>query len=111
MLVTDAMPPVGSDITSFTVGETAVTAREGMLRSDDGTLAGSDLDMTSALRNCVALMQVDLGSASQMASATPADFIGIGNAYGRISEGYRADLVQLDDALNIQNVWIAGDLA
>lgn len=111
MLVTDAMPTVGSDITSFTVGGTAVTAREGMLRSDEGTLAGSDLDMTSALKNCVALMQVDLSSASQMASATPAEFIGIGNAYGRISEGYRADLVHLDDTLNIQNVWIAGDMA
>jgi N-acetylglucosamine-6-phosphate deacetylase len=111
MLVTDAMPTVGSDITSFTVGGTAVTAREGMLRSDEGTLAGSDLDMTSALRNCVALMQVDLSSASQMASATPAEFIGIGNAYGRISEGYRADLVHLDDTLNIQNVWIAGNMA
>ncbi|WP_293700110.1 MULTISPECIES: N-acetylglucosamine-6-phosphate deacetylase [unclassified Sphingopyxis] len=111
MLVTDAMPTVGSDITSFTVGGTAVTAREGMLRSDEGTLAGSDLDMTSALKNCVALMQVDLSSASQMASATPAEFIGIGNAYGRISEGYRADLVHLDDSLNMQNVWIAGDMA
>jgi N-acetylglucosamine-6-phosphate deacetylase len=111
MLVTDAMPTVGSDITSFTVGGTAVTAREGMLRSDESTLAGSDLDMTSALRNCVALMQVDLSSASQMASATPAEFIGIGNAYGRISEGYRADLVHLDDTLNIQNVWIAGNMA
>lgn len=111
MLVTDAMPTVGSDITSFTVGGTDVTAREGMLRSDEGTLAGSNLDMTSALRNCVALMQVDLSTASQMASATPAEFIGIGNAYGRISEGYRADLVHLDDTLNIQNVWIAGDMA
>lgn len=111
MLVTDAMPTVGSDVTHFTVGGTDVTASEGMLRSNDGTLAGSDLDMTRALRNCVELMRADLGSASQMASMTPATFIGIGNAYGRISEGYRADLVHLDDTLNIRNVWIAGEVA
>ncbi|WP_257549552.1 N-acetylglucosamine-6-phosphate deacetylase [Sphingopyxis sp. DBS4] len=111
MLVTDAMPTVGSDIMHFTVGGTDVTASKGMLRSNDGTLAGSDLDMAQALRNCVQLMRADLGSASHMASTTPAEFIGIGNAYGRIAAGYRADLVHLDDALNIQNVWIAGDIA
>lgn len=111
MLVTDAMPTVGSRIKEFTVSGTDVTASEGMLRAGDGTLAGSDLDMASAVRNCVELMQVDLGSASRMASATPAKFIGIGNACGKISVGYRADLVHLDDMLNVRNVWIAGEKA
>ena len=108
MLVTDAMPTVGSPIKEFTVSETHVTASEGMLRSGDGTLAGSDLDMASAVRNCVQLMQTDLGSASRMASATPAEFLGLGNAHGQIAAGFRADLVHLDDGLNVRNVWIAG---
>lgn len=108
MLVTDAMPTVGSRIKEFTVSGTDVTASEGMLRSSEGTLAGSDLDMASAVRNCVQLMQTDLGSASRMASVTPAEFLGIGNAYGKISAGFRADLVHLDDELNVRNVWIAG---
>lgn len=111
MLVTDAMPTVGSDLTKFTVGGTEVMASGGTLRSNDGTLAGSDLDMSRALRNCVELMHADIGSASQMASRTPAEFIGIGDAYGRISEGYRADLVHLDDTLNVKDVWIAGEKA
>lgn len=108
MLVTDAMPTVGSRIKEFTVSGTDVTASEGMLRSGDGTLAGSDLDMASAVRNCVQLMQTDLGSASRMASATPAEFLGLGNDYGQISAEFRADLVHLDDRLNVRNVWIAG---
>jgi N-acetylglucosamine-6-phosphate deacetylase len=108
MLVTDAMPTVGSRIKQFTVSETHVTASEGMLRSGDGTLAGSDLDMASAVRNCVQLMQTDLGSASRMASATPAEFLGLGHAHGQIAAGFRADLVHLDDRLNVRNVWIAG---
>jgi N-acetylglucosamine-6-phosphate deacetylase len=108
MLVTDAMPTVGSDITQFRVAGTEVTASEGMLCSNDGTLAGSDLDMAGAVRGCIELMGADLGSASRMASTTPAEFMGIGNAYGRISAGYRADLVQLDDKLTVRNVWMAG---
>jgi N-acetylglucosamine-6-phosphate deacetylase len=108
MLVTDAMPTVGSRIKEFRVSGTDVTASEGMLRSGDGTLAGSDLDMASAVRNCVQLMQTDLGSASRMASATPAEFLGFGKAYGQISAGFRADLVHLDEEHNVGNVWIAG---
>lgn len=108
MLVTDAMPTVGSAMTHFTLGATKVAAAEGALRSPDGTLAGSDLDMARALRNCVDMMRVDLGSASQMASTTPADFIGIGKTCGQIAPGYRADLVHLDDALNLSAVWTAG---
>lgn len=110
MLVTDAMPTVGSDITHFKIGGNNIVAKEGMLRSDDGTLAGSDLDMATALRNCTQFMQIDVGPASQMASATPAEFMGIGKTYGKISAGHRADLVHLDDDLDIQNVWIGGEL-
>ena len=109
MLVTDAMPTVGSDIRNFRVAGTEVVAGQGMLRSGDGTLAGSDLDMASALRNCVEMMGVDLASVSHMASTTPAAFMGIGGSHGRISEGYRADLVHLDDSLRVRNVWVAGD--
>lgn len=108
MLVTDAMPTVGSDITQFKVAGTDVMSRDGILRSGDGTLAGSDLDMVTAFKNCVELMQVDISSASRMASATPAEFMRIGRVYGQISAGFRADLVHLDDRLNVRNVWIAG---
>ena len=109
MLVTDAMPTVGSDRTTFTVGGTDIISEGGMLRSAAGTLAGSDLDMASAVRNCIDMMQVDLAEASHMASATPAAFMGLSNAYGRIAAGYRADIVHLDDQLDVQTVWIAGD--
>src|SRR3546814_20821911 len=44
MLVTDAMPTVGTDIDTFLLGETEIFRDRGALRSRDGTLAGSDLD-------------------------------------------------------------------
>jgi N-acetylglucosamine-6-phosphate deacetylase len=109
MLVTDAMPTVGSDLTRFKVGGTEVMADQGMLRSADGTLAGSDLDMAAAVRNCVELMRTDIICASQMASGTPAAFLGIAATYGRIAPGLRADLVHVDEDLHVRSTWVAGD--
>jgi N-acetylglucosamine-6-phosphate deacetylase len=110
MLVTDAMPTVGSTEGRFCIGETEIVAEGGMLRSAGGTLAGSDLDMASAMRNCMSMMHVDLSAACQMASLTPARFLGLGADYGRLAPGYRADLVHLNDDLHVQATWIMGEM-
>jgi N-acetylglucosamine-6-phosphate deacetylase len=110
MLVTDAMPTVGSTEGRFCIGETEIVAEGGMLRSAGGTLAGSDLDMASAMRNCMSMMRVDLRTACQMASQTPARFLGLGADYGRLAPGYRADLVHLNDDLHVQATWITGEM-
>ena len=58
ILVTDAMPTVGSDIAGFTMGGQTVRRENGRLVNEDGTLAGADLDMASAVRNTVAELGV-----------------------------------------------------
>ncbi|MFY7852938.1 MAG: N-acetylglucosamine-6-phosphate deacetylase [Brevundimonas sp.] len=108
MLVTDAMPTVGSADKQFTLGGRRIVAQDGTCRAEDGTLAGSDLDMALAVRNAVRLMGVDLATASTMASATPAQFLGQGHRMGTIEPGRRADLVHLDTALGVAGVWIGG---
>ena len=108
MLVTDAMPTVGTTGTRFRIGNAEIVAKDGILRSAEGTLAGSTLDMAGAVRNCVNMMQVDMVSACQMASQTPAAFLGLGATFGRIAPGYRADVVHIDDAGSVQASWIAG---
>jgi N-acetylglucosamine-6-phosphate deacetylase len=108
MLVTDAMPCVGSDQKTFTLQNKTITARDGACFDDRGRLAGSDLDMASALRNAVGLLGLTLAQASRMASANPADFLGLGEEFGRIAPGYRADLVLLDEGLQVRRVWIGG---
>jgi N-acetylglucosamine-6-phosphate deacetylase len=110
MLVTDAMPTVGSTEKNFRLGDTDIVWDNGMLRSASGTLAGSDLDMASAVRNCVDMMDVDLSTACQMASRTPAVFLGLPDSYGRLAPGYRADMVHLDDALQVRATWIKGQM-
>lgn len=111
MLVTDAMPSVGHVSSGFSLGAVWISAETGALRGPDGTLGGIDLDMARALRNAVAMMHIDVASASHMASATPAAFIGLSDDRGTLRPGQRADLVHLDDALLPQATWIAGERA
>lgn len=107
MLVTDAMPPVGGARDDFELYGVTMTCRDGRCSTADGTLAGSALDMASAVRNTVAL-GIALDEACRMASAYPAAFLGLDHELGRIAPGYRADLVVLDDNLQVRDSWIAG---
>jgi len=108
-LVTDAMPPVGSDRLTFELGGETITVRNQRCTNADGVLAGSVLDMASAVRNTVALVGVPLEEALRMASRYPAEFLGLQQRLGRIAPGYDADLVLLDDELRVLRTWIAGD--
>jgi len=108
MLVTDAMPPVGGEREAFSLYGVEMICRDGQCTTADGTLAGSALDMASAVRNTVQRLGLPLEEACRMASQYPAEFIGLGGELGRIAPGYRADLVVLDEALGVQGSWIAG---
>jgi len=109
MLVTDAMPPVGGCRHEFVLQGEAITVREGRCVTPDGVLAGSSLDMASAVRNCVRLLGLPLERALRLASAEPADFLGVGHFLGRLAPGYRADVVALNPAdLSVVATWVAG---
>ncbi len=108
MLVTDAMPSVGSAQKTFMLDGQKIVAENGVCMGQDGTLAGSDLDMASALRNAVRLMDQDLAAAVNMASRNPAMFLGLGDTIGSIAPGKRADLVLMTDDLHVVRSWIAG---
>jgi N-acetylglucosamine-6-phosphate deacetylase len=107
MLVSDAMPSVGTELATFALMGRTVTRANGRLTTADGTLAGCDLDMASAVRNTVAL-GIPLGDALRMASLTPAAFLRLDGELGRIAPGYRANLVLLDDGLRVHGTWIDG---
>jgi N-acetylglucosamine-6-phosphate deacetylase len=93
MLVTDAMPTVGGNRTTFMLHGQEIGVHNGRCTRLDGTLAGAHLNMASAVRNCVELLDVFLTQALRFASTEPAEFLGLGGSLGRIAPGYRADLV------------------
>lgn len=107
MLVTDAMPSVGGR-KAFVLDGQQIAVVDGKCSNADGTIAGSDLDMASAVRNAVELLDLSLADALAMASTHPAAFLGLDHEFGRIAPGYRADLVLLDDDLNALQIWIGG---
>jgi N-acetylglucosamine-6-phosphate deacetylase len=109
MLVTDAMPPVGGSATSFKLYGQEISVRNGRCTRQDGTLAGAALDMASAVRNCVQLLQVPLTQALRFASAEPASFLGLGATLGQLAPGCRADMVAFDPSdVGIYETWVAG---
>ena len=108
ILVTDAMPSVGSDATSFNLLGQHIKLTNGALVSDEGTLAGSNLDMASAVRNTVRHLGVSVEEALRMAALHPARFLRLDGELGRIAEGYRADLVLLDANFHVKSTWISG---
>jgi N-acetylglucosamine-6-phosphate deacetylase len=76
----------------------------------DGTLAGSDLDMATAVRNAIEHVGVSLGDAAIMAATAPANFLGLGASRGSLAVGQRADIVWLDKALQIKGTFIGAKL-
>jgi N-acetylglucosamine-6-phosphate deacetylase len=110
-LITDAMPCVGSGQTSFQLQGKTIRVRDGACYDDAGTLAGSALDMAGAVRNAVSMLGLSLAEASRMASRNPAEFLGLDHELGRIAQGCLADLVLLDDNLQVLDTWVRGHAA
>jgi N-acetylglucosamine-6-phosphate deacetylase len=111
MLVTDAMPSVGSDQESFLLQGRRITVKDGVCVDEHGTLSGSAIDMASAVRNTVRLLGLPLKHAARMASTYPAEFLGLGGELGRIAPGYRANLVAVDDEVRVRSTWIEGRIS
>ncbi|WP_400769933.1 N-acetylglucosamine-6-phosphate deacetylase [Methylosinus sporium] len=110
MLVTDAMPPVGGDGRGFVLQGREIFVENGRCVTEEGTLAGASLDMASAVRNCVSLLDLPLERALVLASANPANFLGLGKRLGRLVAGYRADMTAFDpQSLRIVSTWVAGE--
>jgi len=110
VLVTDAMPSVGANDKRFELNGEPIHTEQGRCLTADGTLAGSDIGLIEAVRNMCRFGGVDKFEALRMASRYPAEAIGLGSTHGLVRPGYRADLVQLDDELNVISSWIAGDM-
>ncbi len=108
MLVTDAMPSVGTDDPEFVLQGRRIRREGDKLLGEDGVIAGSTLTMDAAVRQVLAQTGIPFADALAMASATPAHFLGLQAETGAITPGLRADLVLLDADLAVRQSWIGG---
>jgi N-acetylglucosamine-6-phosphate deacetylase len=106
VLVTDAV----AWNRSTHAGRSIELGTDGVPRLEDGTLAGSALTMDAAVRNVAHHAGVSVEQAITAASTTPARLLGLTDR-GAIEPGRRADLVALSPSLDVEAVWVGGDLA
>jgi N-acetylglucosamine-6-phosphate deacetylase len=108
-LVTDAFAGAGPGMLDgpYSLGGLEVALRDGVARGPDGVLAGSTLTMIEAVRNLHAL-GVPLAEALDAASSVPARVVGL-STIGRLDVGLPADVVVLDDNLQIDRVFVGGE--
>lgn len=108
LLVTDAMANVGTDEDRFEWNGETVVSGNGCCRLPDGSLAGSDLDMMTAVRNAMRFTGMDRLEALRMASTYPARAIGVDDELGFIRPGYRANFIEIDGHMDLAATWIDG---
>jgi N-acetylglucosamine-6-phosphate deacetylase len=118
VLVTDAIPAAGIGDGDYQLGARRLTVRDGEARlsadpSGAGPLAGSVLTLDVALAHAVGA-GVPLLDALVAVTTAPATAIGFGARAGTLAAGRRADLVVLDDGLQVRGVlsdgrWVGND--
>ena len=110
VLVTDAMPPVGTTAQEFSLLGRSVTVHLGACRLADGTLAGSTLTMDQALRNAIEWTGVSLQDALGMATLLPARLTGADASKGSLEAGKDADIVVMDRDLRVILTLVGGQV-
>lgn len=109
MFVTDCMRGGGIGEGDSMLGEFEVTIKDGAARlKSDGNLAGSVLEMITAVQNVVAWGIATPEEAINMASIVPAKSVGIDNRCGQIKKGHPADFLILDQDLSLLETYLDG---
>lgn len=107
MLVTNANSALGAERDATTAGGRPVEVRDGMARTDDGTLAGSLCPLNEAVRNLRIYTDCSLLAAVQTVTSTPADLLGWSD-YGYLAPGHPADLAVFDSDLTVGLTVVGG---
>lgn len=110
ILVSDAMRAAGLKDGEFELGGQKVMVINGEARLSDGSLAGSTLNLYKAVYNMVKFLHVPIHEAVKMASLSPARAIGVHGNKGSIEVGKDADMLLLDDNVNISCVIKGGNV-
>jgi N-acetylglucosamine-6-phosphate deacetylase len=107
ILISDGTSATGMPDGKYMLGKFEVTVSGGICRNSEGKLAGSTLTLDRALRNIVGL-GIPLVNAVRMLTLNPAALLGIEFKKGALRTGADADIVLLDESLQISSIWVRG---
>ena len=107
ILISDGTAATGMPDGKYSLGGLEVTVSGGVCRDAEGRLAGSTLTLDRALRNIVNL-GASVADALSMLTLNPAKLLGIEFKKGSLRTGADADIILLDESLNITQVWTRG---
>lgn len=107
VLISDGISATGMPDGKYTLGGFEVTVSGGVCRNMEGKLAGSTLTLDRALRNIVNL-GASLGDALRMLTLNPAKVLGIEHKKGVLHTNADADIVLLNDGLEVTQVYTRG---
>ena len=110
IFISDTMEAVGMADGEYELGGLPVKKEGNRATLFDGTIAGSATNLMDCMRTAVREMQIPLETAVKCAAVNPARSIGIFDSYGSIENGKLANLVVLDDALEIKKIFNRGKL-
>ncbi|HEY9166166.1 MAG TPA: N-acetylglucosamine-6-phosphate deacetylase [Candidatus Kryptonia bacterium] len=110
LVITDSIRATEKGDGKYTSAGREVVVKEGVVRADDGTLAGSTLVMEDALRFLTTAARINLPDASKMMSLNAARALGIDKETGSITKGKKADIVVVDDRFRVTLTMAAGIL-
>jgi N-acetylglucosamine-6-phosphate deacetylase len=109
ILISDGISATGMPDGKYMLGGLEVTVSGGVCRNAEGRLAGSTLTLDRALRN-IAKLGIPLADAVRMLTLNPATLLGIEFKKGALRTGADADIVLLNEGLEIERVWARGTL-
>lgn len=108
-LVSDAAPPAGAEAPSpYMMGGQKVTVQNGKCLNENGVVAGSSMTLGQCVATCIRDVRLDPEIVLRMASAVPAQFLGLDHRFGKLLPGYSADVVALDHSFKALSVWVNG---
>ena len=108
VMISDSLEASGMPDGDYTLGGLKITLKGKKITLEDGTIAGSATNLMGCVRTAVKEMGIPLESAVKCAAVNPAKAIGIYDQYGSLTPGKTANIVLLDEDLNVKAVYIKG---
>lgn len=108
VMISDSLEASGMPDGNYMLGGLPITLKGKKITLEDGTIAGSATDLMGCVRTAVREMGIPLESAVKCAAVNPAKAIGIYDKYGSLTPGKIANIVLLDEDLEVKSVYIKG---